>query len=161
MPFHYLRYVPIDNRWQTIFCCSTNHDCGVNGCCCSQATINLIYYLNPILCSWTGPSAKLLLTFRRSTFSTLSTSIYVRDNENLLQTIDVTSLGLPCVFGLLVNKKSVTYRQIFTKLKQVASDRGKTFAPATIISDFESGLLPVIKSEVSAHLFIFERCLSS
>jgi hypothetical protein len=36
-------------------------------------------------------------------------------------------LGLPCVFCLLVNKKAVTYRHIFSELKQIAKDRGKVF----------------------------------
>lgn len=49
----------------------------------------------------------------------------------------------------MVNKKSYTYKQIFGKLKEVASERGKTFSPALIITDFESGVLPVLKSEVS------------
>lgn len=38
---------------------------------------------------------------------------------------------------------------MFSKLKQVALERGKTFSPAVIISDFESGILPVLKTEVS------------
>jgi len=58
-------------------------------------------------------------------------------------------LGLPCVFCLLLNKKAVTYRHIFTELKQKATGRNKTFAPQLIMTDFETGVLPVIKSEVS------------
>ncbi len=58
-------------------------------------------------------------------------------------------LGLPCVFCLLVNKKAVTYRHIFTELKEMAIQRNKVFAPQMIMTDFETGVLPVIKSEVS------------
>jgi hypothetical protein len=63
------------------------------------------------------------------------------------------TLGLPCVFCLLVNKKAVTYRHIFTELKQVAAARGKTFSPELIMSDFELGVLPVIKSKVSSECY--------
>ncbi|CAF1355393.1 unnamed protein product [Rotaria sordida] len=64
---------------------------------------------------------------------------------------------LPCVFGLLVNKKSITYKQIFVKLKEIASERGKSFSPGLIITDFESGVLPVLKSEFpcSKHMGCF------
>ncbi|CAF1182513.1 unnamed protein product [Rotaria sp. Silwood1] len=54
---------------------------------------------------------------------------------------------LPCVFCLLTNKKSVTYRHIFTELKEMARERQKGFAPQLVMSDFETGVLPVIKSE--------------
>ncbi|CAF1250261.1 unnamed protein product [Rotaria sordida] len=54
---------------------------------------------------------------------------------------------LPCVFCLLINKKAVTYRHIFDELKQIAVNRGKIFSPAMIMSDFESGIIPVVKSE--------------
>ena len=57
-------------------------------------------------------------------------------------------LGVPCVFGLLMNKKALTYRHIFAELKQIAIDRGQTFSPMVIMSDFESGILPIVKSEV-------------
>ncbi|CAF0960239.1 unnamed protein product [Adineta steineri] len=46
---------------------------------------------------------------------------------------------LPCVFALMVNKKSVTYRQIFFELKQKAAERNKSFSPQLILTDFESG----------------------
>jgi len=49
----------------------------------------------------------------------------------------------------LVNKKAVAYRHIFGELKQVALERNSVFSPLMIMSDFESGVLPVIKSEVS------------
>lgn len=56
--------------------------------------------------------------------------------------------GLPCVFSLLVNKKAITYRQIFSELKEIAIQRGKAFSPSVVMTDFETGLIPVIKSEV-------------
>jgi hypothetical protein len=49
----------------------------------------------------------------------------------------------------LVNKKAVTYRHIFDELKQLVLDRVIVFSPITIMSDFESGVIPVVKSEVS------------
>ncbi|CAF1289483.1 unnamed protein product [Adineta steineri] len=54
---------------------------------------------------------------------------------------------LPCVFALMVNKKSVSYRQIFFELKQKAAERNKSFSPRLILTDFESGMLPVVKAE--------------
>ncbi|CAF3821104.1 unnamed protein product, partial [Rotaria sp. Silwood1] len=54
---------------------------------------------------------------------------------------------LPCVFCLLVNKKAVTYRHVFSELKQKAVERGIVFSPVMIMSDVESGVLPAIKSE--------------
>ncbi|CAF3357487.1 unnamed protein product [Rotaria socialis] len=54
---------------------------------------------------------------------------------------------VPCVFCLLVNKKALTYRHIFLELKEKAKERGKVFSPITIMSDFESGVIPVLKSE--------------
>ena len=48
-----------------------------------------------------------------------------------------------------MNKKAVRYRHILVELKQIATNRGKTFSPVMMMSDFESGVLPVIKSEVS------------
>ncbi|CAF3612426.1 unnamed protein product [Rotaria sp. Silwood1] len=50
------------------------------------------------------------------------------------------------IFDIL-NKKAITYRHIFLELKDKAKERGKVFAPVTIMSDFESGVLPVLKSE--------------
>lgn len=53
----------------------------------------------------------------------------------------------------LLIKKAVTYRHIFTELKQIATDRGKIFSPEVIMSDFETGVIPVIKSEVSSQYY--------
>ncbi|CAF4124927.1 unnamed protein product [Rotaria magnacalcarata] len=54
---------------------------------------------------------------------------------------------IPCVFAMTVNKKAITYRQIFSELKHLASERGKHFLPNLIVIDFESGVIPVIKTE--------------
>ncbi|CAF3239279.1 unnamed protein product [Rotaria sp. Silwood2] len=53
---------------------------------------------------------------------------------------------VPCVFGLMINKKGTTYRQIFFELKQIAAERHKDFSPQLILTDFESGVLPVFPS---------------
>ncbi len=50
----------------------------------------------------------------------------------------------------MVNKKGPTYRQIFFELKQLATERGKSFSPQLILTDFESDILPVVKTEASA-----------
>ncbi|CAF4918441.1 unnamed protein product, partial [Rotaria sp. Silwood1] len=63
---------------------------------------------------------------------------------------------VPCVFGLTINKKSATYRQMFFELKQIAAERQKQFSPQLLLTDFESGILPVVKTEtlwVSFSLF--------
>ncbi|CAF1532888.1 unnamed protein product [Adineta ricciae] len=64
---------------------------------------------------------------------------------------------LPCVFGLMVNRKSITYKQILMKLKEIAAERGKSFSPNLIITDFEPALLSVLKSEFpcSKHMGCF------
>lgn len=56
---------------------------------------------------------------------------------------------MPCAFCLLPNKKSGTYRYVFSELKQKAIECGRIFSPKVIMTDFESGVLPIIKSEVS------------
>jgi len=50
----------------------------------------------------------------------------------------------------MVNKKGESYRQIFCELKQLASERQKSFSPQLIVTDFESGVLPVVKTDVQA-----------
>jgi hypothetical protein len=47
-----------------------------------------------------------------------------------------------------MNKKGVTYRHVLAELKEIATNRGKRFSPVMIMSDFESGVSPVVKSEV-------------
>ena len=74
-------------------------------------------------------------------------SIYVSDIALILKVIFFVQ-GLPCVFCLLMNKKAMSYRHILGELRQIALNRGKTFSPIMVMSDFESGILPVVKSEV-------------
>jgi len=49
----------------------------------------------------------------------------------------------------MINKKGTSYRQIFFELRQIAAERHKVFSPQLILTDFESGILPVVKTEVS------------
>ena len=83
------------------------------------------------------------------TFYTPFYMIFVSNDAHISLKNSFSHLGLPCVFCLLVSKKGVTYRHIFAELKDIATRRNKTFAPQIIMSDFETGVLPVIKSEVS------------
>ena len=57
-------------------------------------------------------------------------------------------LGRPCLFALMVNKKAGTYRQMFSKLKYLAAERGKMFSPKAFVTDFESGIIPAVKTAV-------------
>ncbi len=56
--------------------------------------------------------------------------------------------GVPCVIGLLVDKKASTYKQIFSELKGAAIRKRMTFSPSLIMTDFESGAISVVKTEV-------------
>ena len=56
---------------------------------------------------------------------------------------------MPCVFFLLVNRKATTYRHIFSELKQMALEHSIIFSPTIIMTDFESGVIPVIISEMN------------
>lgn len=78
------------------------------------------------------------------------TSVWWR--ENLTKYNFCFYLGVPCLFALLVNKKGGTYRQMLSELKYAAVERGKSFSPKLIITDFESGMIPVIKTEVIYHI---------
>lgn len=61
-------------------------------------------------------------------------------------------LGLPVTFCLLPNRKGSTYTELFDRLKEQATAMNKQFNPKRIISDFEPGLVAVIKHEVSVRL---------
>ena len=50
----------------------------------------------------------------------------------------------------MVDEKSATYREIFFELKNAAADRGKSCSPSMILTDFETGIIPVVKTEVSS-----------
>jgi hypothetical protein len=79
--------------------------------------------------------------------------ICMTEQTPLFTGISIFVLGVPCVFALMVNKKGVNYRHIFSELKQLASERQKSFSPQIILTDFESGVLPVVKTEVNIPCF--------
>jgi hypothetical protein len=62
-----------------------------------------------------------------------------------------SSSGLPCVFGLLPDRKKTTYQELFRELKSVAASINRIFKPERIITDFESSLIPAIRAEVNFH----------
>ncbi len=57
-------------------------------------------------------------------------------------------VGLPCVFCLLPDRRKSTYQELFKELKNAATSMGRLFQPERIISDFETGLIPAVSSEV-------------
>ena len=59
-----------------------------------------------------------------------------------------------CVLGLLPNRQKSTYHFMFNELKLIALQMQLNFAPETIMSDFESGLLVVVSAEVSFFTFL-------
>jgi hypothetical protein len=63
---------------------------------------------------------------------------------------------VPCAFGLLVDKKAATYKQIFTELKSIAARKGIIFSPSLIMTDFEPGVISAIKTEVSISYLNYE-----
>lgn len=65
-------------------------------------------------------------------------------------------LAFPCVFGLLPDRKKSTYKFLFRELKSIAQSMNIDFTPATIMSDFESGLADAISNEVSVVKSRFE-----
>ncbi|CAF1280202.1 unnamed protein product [Didymodactylos carnosus] len=64
-----------------------------------------------------------------------------------------TASGLPCVFGILPDRKKNTYQQSFQELKTVAASMGRIWKSEQIMMDFESGLIPAISAKFpeSAH----------
>jgi len=61
--------------------------------------------------------------------------------------------AFPCVFGLLPNKEKSSYQHMFRELKSLAKQMNFNFAPKMVMSDFESALLNVTKTEVDAFIF--------
>ncbi|CAF1476350.1 unnamed protein product [Rotaria sordida] len=49
--------------------------------------------------------------------------------------------GLPVVFGLLPNRRTTTYMDLFKRLKEEAIAINKVFEPKQVVSDFESALV--------------------
>ncbi len=64
------------------------------------------------------------------------------------------SLAFPCVFGLLPNRFKNTYQFMIHELKSIATEMGLNFSPRTVMTDFETALLGVIKVEVSILYFV-------
>jgi MULE transposase domain len=54
---------------------------------------------------------------------------------------------LPLVYCLMSSKERTAYVDIFQALKSQAEEINLTLAPTTIISDFESGLIPAVRDE--------------
>ncbi|CAF4646427.1 unnamed protein product [Rotaria socialis] len=59
-------------------------------------------------------------------------------------------VGFPCVFGILPDRKRITYQELFKILKDFAISINRKFEPTRILSDFESGLISAIANEFSA-----------
>ncbi|CAF3416117.1 unnamed protein product [Rotaria socialis] len=62
----------------------------------------------------------------------------------------VQELRFPCVFGILPDRKRITYQELFKILKDFAISINRKFEPTRILSDFESGLISAIANEFSA-----------
>ena len=57
---------------------------------------------------------------------------------------------MPFVYALLEDKAANTYTEMFTALRQCCNQHGQQLQPATIMIDFESGIIPVIRKEFPA-----------
>ncbi|CAF3647620.1 unnamed protein product [Rotaria sp. Silwood1] len=55
--------------------------------------------------------------------------------------------SFPCVFGLLPNRLKPTYTFMVQELKSLAEQMQLQFTPKKIMTDFESGLMSVLKTE--------------
>ena len=53
---------------------------------------------------------------------------------------EIGGKGIPCVFGLLPNKKKETYDVFFNKIKEHVGEQN---CPKTIISDFEQAVFSI------------------
>ncbi|CAF1449561.1 unnamed protein product [Rotaria sp. Silwood1] len=74
--------------------------------------------------------------------------IFSSDQQlNLLFNSDVIFIdGLPVVFGLLPNRRTTTYVDLFKRLKEEAIAINKVFEPKQVVSDFESALVSAIRA---------------
>ena len=61
--------------------------------------------------------------------------------------------SFPCVFGLLPNRTKSTYIFMIQELKLLAEQMQLQFAPKSIMTDFESGLMSVLKTEFPSALY--------
>src|SRR4051812_18503709 len=59
---------------------------------------------------------------------------------------------LPLIYCLLASKERAAYAEVFSDLKKKAQDALVSFAPQTIMSDFESGMIAAVRDELpNAH----------
>jgi hypothetical protein len=49
---------------------------------------------------------------------------------------------------VLPDRKKSTYQELFKELKSIAASMGQTWQPEQIMSDFETGLMPAVSTEV-------------
>ncbi|CAF1327132.1 unnamed protein product [Rotaria sordida] len=78
-------------------------------------------------------------------------SICPRKHKQLLiiQTIDQEMYdATPVLYALLNDKKVYTYTLLFRALKNTAKQMNMKFEPDKIISDFESGIVSIVKKEI-------------
>jgi hypothetical protein len=82
-----------------------------------------------------------------------SSMTYAQNHERPIRS-NVFFSALPCVFGLLPDRKKSTYHVFFEELKGLAVSMGRLWKPERIITDFETSLIPLIATEViiSVHL---------
>lgn len=55
---------------------------------------------------------------------------------------------LPAVYVLTRRKNEVTYREIIRRLKDAATERGSSFRPNAILTDFENGIMAAVQQEL-------------
>ena len=59
---------------------------------------------------------------------------------------------LPLVYCLLASKERAAYAEVFSVLKTKAQELHVAFAPQTIMSDFESGMIAAVRDKLpNAH----------
>ncbi|CAF4286796.1 unnamed protein product, partial [Rotaria sordida] len=56
--------------------------------------------------------------------------------------------GLLVVFGLLPNRRTTTYMDLFKRLKEEAIAINKVFEPKQVVSDFESALVSAVRATI-------------
>jgi hypothetical protein len=81
-----------------------------------------------------------------------SSMTHTHHHDRPIQSISFLS-ALPCVFGLLPDRKKSTYHVFFEELKGLAVSMGRLWKPERIITDFEASLIPLIATEVKKTLF--------
>ncbi|CAF1254519.1 unnamed protein product [Rotaria sordida] len=93
---------------------------------------------------------QLDLLFNSSTIYMDGTYKKAPDHFTQIYIIHVVHFDIcvPCVFGLLLNKKASTYKVIFNELKNAALQKGSVFSPKVIMTDFEPGAISAVKDEM-------------